>query len=127
MLRRVFPCRGRPPGKYVVIDDRYQFEFVLLFESDDREVLTGIEVWRCRDEAADIRFFLEGIDVLRTPAEELPEVLVERGHEVVESNYGFEEVTDLGLRFANNSSLEYPVDEEGDPLYYHYVLVMDGT
>ncbi|QIJ63459.1 hypothetical protein [Streptomyces sp. JB150] len=121
------PEGGRPPGKYVVVNETYQFEFVLLFEAEDKEELTGIEVWRFRDEAADIRFLLEGIDVFRTPADDLPEILEERGHQVVESDYGFEEVTDLGLRFANNSSFDYPVDEEGDPLYYDYVLVTDLT
>ncbi|MFI9252775.1 hypothetical protein [Streptomyces sp. NPDC053069] len=27
------------------------------------------------------------------------------------------------MRFANDSGFECPVDEEGDPLYYDYVLV----
>ncbi|MEV5318723.1 hypothetical protein AB0K92_13900 [Streptomyces sp. NPDC052687] len=49
------PEGGRPPGKYVVVNETYQFEFVLLFEAEDKEELTGIEVWRFRDEAADIR------------------------------------------------------------------------
>ncbi|MBN0045157.1 hypothetical protein JS756_13750 [Streptomyces actuosus] len=120
---RVSPEGRRPPGKYVVANELYQFEFVLLFESEGKELLTGVEVWRFRDEATDIRFLLEGVDVFRTPADDLPEILEEQGHEVVESDYGFDEVTDLGLRFANNSSFAYPADEEGDPLYFDYVLV----
>ncbi|AKJ15868.1 hypothetical protein ABB07_39405 (plasmid) [Streptomyces incarnatus] len=116
---------GRPPGKYVVANGTYDVEFVLLFESEEKECLTGIEVWRFRDEMADIRFLLEGIDVFRTPSDDLPEILRARGHDVVESDYGFEEVTDLSVRLANNSSFEYPVDEEGDPLHYDYVLVFD--
>ncbi|MFI9809124.1 hypothetical protein ACIHEJ_33050 [Streptomyces sp. NPDC052301] len=119
------PAGGRPPGKYVVVNEPFDFEFVLLFESAQKEVLTGIEVWRFRDESADIRFLLDGIDVFRTPSDDLPEVLQERGHEVGESDYGFDEVTDLAVRFANGSSFEYPVDEEGDPLYYDHVLVFD--
>ncbi|MGW7825174.1 hypothetical protein ACWGLF_46015 [Streptomyces puniciscabiei] len=82
-------------------------------------------MWRFRDENADIRFLLEGIDVFRTPSDDLPEILRERGHDVVESDCGFEEVTDLSVRLANNSSFEYLVDEEGDALYYDYVLVFD--
>lgn len=30
------------------------------------------------------------------------------------------------MSFANNSSYEYPVDEEGDPLYFDYVLITTG-
>ncbi|MFF2206098.1 hypothetical protein [Streptomyces sp. NPDC058145] len=71
----------------------------------------AIEVWRFRDEAVDLRFLLDGIDIFRTPLDDLPEILQERGHEVVETDYGFDEVTDLGMRFANNSRFEYPVGE----------------
>ncbi|TGN79870.1 hypothetical protein E5083_09820 [Streptomyces bauhiniae] len=119
------PAGGRPPGKWVVLNEPYDFEFVLLFESERHEELTGIEVWRFRKESADIRFLLDGVDVFRTPSEDLVQLLESRGHEVVESDYGFDEVPALGLRFANNSSFEYPTDDEGDPLYYDYVLLSD--
>ncbi|MFJ4921820.1 hypothetical protein [Streptomyces sp. NPDC088725] len=117
------PESGRPPGKYVIASEAYTVQLVLIFELEEQELLTGIEVWRFQDEAEDIAFLLEGIDVFRTPADNLPGILEERGHEVVESDYGYYEVTDLKLRFANHSSFDYPVDEEGDPLYYDYVLI----
>jgi hypothetical protein len=66
----------------VVVNETYQFEFALLFEVEDEEALTGIEVWRFRDEDADIRFLL-------------------------------------------SSSFEYPMEEDGDPLYYDYVPPAD--
>ncbi|MER6026186.1 hypothetical protein [Streptomyces sp. NPDC001851] len=119
------PQGGRPPGKYVVVSDTYDVELVLVFESEEKEVLTGIEVWRFHDEAADIRFLLDGIDVFRTPSDDLPGMLRERRHEVVESDYGFDEVTDLAMRFSNSSSFDCPVDEEGDPLYYDCVLLFE--
>jgi hypothetical protein len=117
------PEGRRPPGKYVVQHAGTTLQFVLLFDADER--LEGVELWRFLDEDEDVHVTLEGIDVFRTPSDDLPGVLEARGHEVVESDYGFDEITDLGLRFANNSSYEYPVDEEGDPLYYDYVLVAD--
>lgn len=98
-----------------------QFSIVLV--SDEGEVLNGIEINRFRDENADVRVLLNGVDVFRTPSEELMETLQEWGHRL-EEEYALE-VPDLALIFANESSYEFPVDEEGDPLYFDYVLVAD--
>ncbi|MFF0384415.1 hypothetical protein [Streptomyces sp. NPDC004286] len=90
-----------------MLNEPGDFEFVLLFESEQREELTGIEVGRFREESADIRFLLDGVDVFRTPWEDLVRLLESRGHDVVESASGYDEVPTLGLRLANNNSFEH--------------------
>ncbi|WP_330461643.1 hypothetical protein OIB37_35150 [Streptomyces sp. NBC_00820] len=108
-----------------MLNGPYEFESVLLFESERREVLTGIEVWPFREESADIRFLLDGADVFRTPSGDLVRLMAPRGHDVVESDCGYDEVPDPGLRFANNSGFEYYTDDEGDPLHDDYILLFD--
>ncbi|GGW17929.1 hypothetical protein [Streptomyces capoamus] len=116
------PGAERPPGKYVVNFDESAFQYVLSFPEGG--TLTAVELWRFRDEAADIAVTFDGLDVFRTPGEELAEQLEARGHAVVyDDDLGIHALPELKLSFANNSSFEYPVDEEGDPLYFDYVLV----
>ncbi|MEU6600386.1 hypothetical protein [Streptomyces flaveolus] len=77
-----------------------------------------------RDEAADITVTFDKLDVFRTPSEELVERLEERGHTVsCDDDPGIHALPELKTSFADNSSFEYPVDEEGDPLYFDYVPV----
>ncbi|MFF5537353.1 MULTISPECIES: hypothetical protein [Streptomyces] len=116
------PGAERPPGKYVVNFDDSAFQYVLSFPEGG--TLTGIELWRFRDEAADITVTFDKLDVFRTPSEELVEQLEEHGHAVsYDDDLGIHALPELKMSFANNSSFEYPVDEEGDPLYFDYVLV----
>ncbi|CAM5726000.1 hypothetical protein SALBM311S_02886 [Streptomyces alboniger] len=96
--------------------------FVLGFT---KGMLSGVELWRFRNEEADVRVLLDGLDVFRTPSEELFEQLAERGYTIEENDLGFDALPDLKVILANHSSYEYPVDEEGDPLYYDYVLVAE--
>lgn len=112
------------PGQIVFTHEESGFDLVLGFT---KGLLSHVELWRFRDEDADVRVTLEAIDVFRTPHEELQQRLVDRGHPVEENDLGFDAVPDLDIIFANESSYEYPTDEEGDPLYYDYVLVADGT
>ncbi|MFD7503104.1 hypothetical protein [Streptomyces sp. NPDC059850] len=113
----------RPPGKFVVAHEEFRFTFVLIFRQD--ESLNSIEVSRFRNEDADVRVLLEGLDVFRTPHEELQQQLEERGHPVEENDLGFDGLPDLNIILANTSSYEYPMDDDGDPMYYDYVLVSD--
>ena len=53
------------------------------------------------------------------------ELFAERGHEITENDLGFDELPELKIVLANQSSYEYPVDEDGDPLYYDYVRLAD--
>ncbi|MER6027291.1 hypothetical protein [Streptomyces sp. NPDC001851] len=116
------PGAGRPPGTYVVNFDDSAFQYVLSFP--EAATLTGIELWRFRDEAADINVTFDELDVFRTPGEELVEQLRERGHRVsYDDDLGIHALPELKMSFAADSSFEYPVDEEGDPLYFDHVLV----
>ncbi|MEV7816216.1 hypothetical protein AB0P05_36845 [Streptomyces flaveolus] len=74
------PGAERPPGKYVVDFDDSAFQYVLSFPEGG--TLTAVELWRFRDEAADITVTFDKLDVFRTPSEELVERLEERGHTV---------------------------------------------
>jgi hypothetical protein len=116
------PGAERPPGKYVVNFDDSAFQYVLSFP--EAATLTSVELWRFRDEAADINVMFDKLDVFRTPSEDLVEQLEERGHSVsYDDDLGIYALPELKTSFANNSSFGYPVDEEGDPLYFDYVLV----
>jgi len=84
----------------------------------DECALSGVELYRFRNEDADVRVVLDGLDVFRTPSAELFEQLAERGHAVEENDLGFDALPELKVILANQSSHEYPVDEDGDPLYY---------
>ncbi|MEV5443166.1 hypothetical protein AB0N23_11595 [Streptomyces sp. NPDC052644] len=108
------------PGQILCKHEGYRANVMLGFRKGE---LTNVEVWRFRDEDADMRVTLDGVDVFRTPSDELLARLEERGHVVEENDLGFDVLPELKVIFANNSSFEYPVDEEGDPLYFDYVLV----
>ncbi|MFJ8646420.1 hypothetical protein ACIRNI_09875 [Streptomyces sp. NPDC093546] len=112
------------PGQIVFTHEESRSHVVLGFT---KGLLSQVELWRFRNEDADVRVTLEAIDVFRTPHEELQQRLAERGHPVEEDDLGFDAVPDLDIIFANESSYEYPTDEEGYPLYYDYVLVSAGT
>lgn len=99
------------------------FDLTLLF--DDGETLGSIEVWRFHDEDADIQVTLEGIDVFRIPSDDLGDLLRARGHHVEEEDLFV--VRDLDMIFGNESSFEYPTDDEGFPLYFDYILLTTDT
>ncbi|GAA1890611.1 hypothetical protein [Streptantibioticus ferralitis] len=105
----------------VSLDD-FAFQFVLSFPQDG--ALTSVELWRFRVEDADINVTFDGLDVFRTPSEQLVPQMDERGHSVVyDDGFGIYALPESKMSFANNSSYEYPVDAEGDSLYFDYVLV----
>ncbi|MFD7204974.1 hypothetical protein [Streptomyces sp. NPDC059893] len=112
----------QPPGQYVLTLEDSWFHFVLFFPED--RALASVELGRFRKEDADINVTFDGLDVFRTPSEELVEQIEERGHKVeYDDDYGTYLLPELKTTFANNSSYEYPTDDEGDPLYFDYVLV----
>lgn len=108
------------PGQIDLSNDESGLSIVLGFS---KGVLSGVELFRFRNEDADVRVVLDGLDVFRTPSEDLFAQLGERGHTIEENDLGFDALPELKVILANHSSYEYPVDEEGDPLYYDYVLV----
>lgn len=98
------------------------FEYTIA--SSHGDVVNSVAVWRYTDESADVHVLLDGLDIFRTPSDELDETL--RSRYTVTEEFAFE-VHDLAMIFANHSSFEYPQDDEGFPLYYDYVLVSDRT
>jgi hypothetical protein len=99
--------------------------FLAVLVANEGTRLNAVIFRRFQDEDAPVRVLLHGTDVFRTPIDELPAVLERQGHELQEE-YGLE-VLDLGLIFSNESSFEYPEDDEGDPLYFDTVLVSDNN
>ncbi|WP_326715558.1 hypothetical protein OG758_47290 [Streptomyces sp. NBC_01474] len=110
------------PGQILLKHDASGLNVMLGFT---KGALSGVELFRFFDEDADVRVLLDGLDVFRTPSVDLFELFAERGHEITENGLGFDELPELKIVLANQSSYEYPVDEDGDPLYYDYVRLAD--
>ncbi|WBO64852.1 hypothetical protein [Streptomyces camelliae] len=108
------------PGQISLTHDESGLSIMLGFTKGG---LSGVELFRFRNEAADVRVLLDGLDVFRTPSADLVEQLAERGHTVEENDLGFDALPELKVFLANESSYDHPVDEEGDPLSYDYVLI----
>ncbi|ANP48494.1 hypothetical protein J2Z21_005822 [Streptomyces griseochromogenes] len=110
------------PGQIVLTHDESRLNIVLGFTSG---ALSGVELFRFQNEDADVRILFDGLDVFRTPSEDLFGQLARRGHVIEEDDLGFDALPELKVILASQSGHEHPVDEEGDPLYYDYVLVAD--
>jgi hypothetical protein len=111
---------GDAPGQVFCEHAESETEFNLGFT---KGALTDIHVYRFRNEDADVTVVLDGLDVFRTPSDELLERLEERGHTVEQNDDGVDTLPDLKVILSNESSFEYPMDEEGDPIYFDYALV----
>ncbi|MFF2779168.1 hypothetical protein ACFVU3_30270 [Streptomyces sp. NPDC058052] len=114
------PDHGDSPGQVLCEHPESETDFTLGFT---KGALTDIHVYRFRNEDADVTVALDGLDVFRTPSEELLDLLAERGHRVEQNDDGVDTLPDLRMILSNESSFEYPMDEEGDPIYFDYVLV----
>ncbi|MEV1020252.1 hypothetical protein [Streptomyces sp. NPDC050264] len=112
------------PGQLVVVHDGFGLDHTLGFRSGR---LVQVEVWRFRDEDADVRVTLDGTDVFRTRHKKLRKRLGDLGH-TVETEYRdmpCDALPELNVILANESSFEYPTDWRGHPLHYDYVLLAD--
>lgn len=114
------PDHGEAPGQVLCEHAGSGTDFTLGFT---KGALTDIHVYRFRVEDAEVRVVLDGLDVFRTPTEGLLERLEERGHRVEQNDSGVDTLPELKVILSNESSFEYPVDEEGDPIHFDYVLV----
>ncbi|MGW0184561.1 hypothetical protein ACWDV7_02210 [Streptomyces sp. NPDC003362] len=86
--------------------------------------LSGVELFRFRNEDADVRLLLDGQDVFRIPHAELQRQLEARGHVIPGRRHGFlRPAGPQKIVLAKDSGFDYPVDEDGNPLFYDYVLV----
>ncbi|MFI1830739.1 hypothetical protein ACH41E_30520 [Streptomyces sp. NPDC020412] len=111
---------GDAPGQVVCEHAASDSDITLGFT---KGALTDIHIYRFRNEAADMRVTLDGLDIFRTPSEQLLERLEERGHRVEQNDDGVDTLPDLKVILSNESSFDYPSDEEGDPIYFDYALV----
>ncbi|WP_256255946.1 hypothetical protein [Streptomyces sp. MUSC 14] len=113
----------RTRGRQIwLVHDQFQLSVVLGFT---KGTLGGVELYRFRNEDADVAVLLDGLDVFRTPSTDLCDRLAQRGHTIEENDLGFDALSELNVILANQSSQEHPVDEDGDPLYYDCVLVAE--
>ncbi|MEW2128997.1 hypothetical protein [Streptomyces sp. NPDC005435] len=111
--------RDADPGQVTLSHDESGMVVVLGFTKGE---LSGVELFRFRREDCGVRVLLDGLDVFRTPSEELLARFAERGYAVEEDDLGFDALPELGVAFANVSGYEFPVDEDGDPVCFDYVL-----
>ncbi|MFI1258872.1 hypothetical protein ACH4U6_34520 [Streptomyces netropsis] len=114
------PDCGDAPGQVLCKHEESQTEFTLGFT---KGALTDIHVYRFRIEDADVTVVFDGLDVFRTPSDELLDRLEERDYAVEQNDSGVDTLPDLKVILSNESSFEYPMDEEGDPIYFDYALV----
>lgn len=114
------PDYGDAPGQVFCEHEQSRTAVNLGFA---KGVLTDIHVHRFQVESADVTVVLDELDVFRTPAEPLLERLAERGHAVVQNDDGVHTLPGLKVILSNESSFEYPMDEEGDPVFFDYALV----
>ncbi|MGW6306163.1 hypothetical protein ACWFRQ_29065 [Streptomyces niveus] len=114
------PDHGEAPGQVLCEHGGSGTDFTLGFT---KGALTDIHLYRFRVEDADVTVVLDGLDVFRTPSEELLERLMELGHAVEQNDSGVDTLPELKVILSNESSFEYPMDEEGDPIHFDYVLV----
>ncbi|GHE10539.1 hypothetical protein [Streptomyces alanosinicus] len=116
------------PGQIVLTHDGPRLDLVLGFTCG---ALSGVELFRFEDEEADVRVLLEGLDVFRTPSEDLCRQLAKRGHTVEENDLGFDALPELNMILASRNGPDGSTADEGDgggedvSRYYDYVLLAD--
>ncbi|MET8830534.1 hypothetical protein ABZX40_34060 [Streptomyces sp. NPDC004610] len=114
------PDRDAAPGQVFCAHPASGADLTLSFT---KGALTDIHVSRFRSEDADVHVVLDGLDIFRTPSDELLERLRERGHRVEQNDHGVDTLPDLKVILSNESSFDHPVDGDGDPLHFDYALV----
>lgn len=96
------------PGQISLVHDEFQLSIVLGFT---KGALGGVELYRFRNEDADVRVLLDGLDVFRTPSTVLLDRLAQRGHTIEENDLGFDALPELTVspsRFESSGRSERP-------------------
>lgn len=106
------------PMKVLALHD--QFEIV--FHLEDGETLSAAEVWIPRPGPEEIMVTFRGVDVFRTPALELVQLLREMDLTVHHRDHDHWLVPRLSLGFTRTTGHEVPLDTDGEPLYFQAVL-----
>ncbi|MEU2787599.1 hypothetical protein [Streptomyces sp. NPDC007100] len=96
-------------------------QFEIVFHLEDGATLTAAEVWIPRPGTDEISVRFRDVDVFRTPARKVLELLREMGFTVLdETLYAY--VPHLSLSFTRVSGHEVPLDSDGEPLHFQAVL-----
>ncbi|WP_030020585.1 hypothetical protein [Streptomyces monomycini] len=107
-------------GRYMKVTALHP-QFEIVFHCEDGATLTAAEVWIPRPGSENISVQFRGIDVFRTPARKLLELLEGMGLTVLdETLYAY--VPKLSLGFTRVAGHEVPLDSDGEPLYFQAVL-----
>ncbi|MFD9030983.1 hypothetical protein ACFVZW_07525 [Streptomyces sp. NPDC059567] len=98
--------------------------FQAALERDHR--VTAVTVWGPDEgEDPDVQIMLDGLDVFRTPADEILANAARKGRQVNDNDPRAPCIPGVTLAFTRDTSQEVPRDEEGLPVYFTSVLVAD--
>ncbi|MGA5065196.1 hypothetical protein ACPB9E_15710 [Streptomyces exfoliatus] len=93
----------------------------------DRQV-TAVTVWGPdEDEGTDVHVLLDGLDVFRTPADEILAHVARKGWQVDDDDPRAPYVPGVTLAFTRDTSQEVRRYENGLPVHFTSVLVADET
>ncbi|WP_338497998.1 hypothetical protein [Streptomyces sp. SJL17-4] len=88
--------------------------------------VTAVTVWGPdEDEDPDVQALLDGLDVFRTPADEILAHAAHKGWHVDNDDPRAPNLPDFTLAFTRDTSQEVPRDEDGLPVHLTSVLVAD--
>ncbi|MBW5483640.1 hypothetical protein [Streptomyces bambusae] len=98
--------------------------FQAALERDHR--VTAVTVWGPdEDEDPDVQLLLDGLDVFRTPADEILAHAARKGWHVNNDDPRAPYIPSVTLAFTRDTSQEVPRDENGLPVHFTAVLVAD--
>ncbi|MFI9291770.1 hypothetical protein [Streptomyces gardneri] len=100
--------------------------FQVALERDHR--VTAVTVWGPdEDEDPDVQVLWDGLDVFRTPADEVLAHAARKGWRVVDDDPRAPCIPGVTLAFTRDTSQEVSRDENGLPVHFTTVLVADET
>jgi hypothetical protein len=88
--------------------------------------VTAVTIWGPdEDEDPDVQVLLDGLDVFRTPADEILAHAAQKGWQVNTDDPRAPYIPGVTLAFTRDTSQEVPRDENGLPVHFTSVLVAD--
>ncbi|MFI1660450.1 hypothetical protein ACH4ZU_36895 [Streptomyces sp. NPDC020472] len=89
-------------------------------------LVTAVTIWGPdEDEDPDVQVLLDGLDVFRTPADEILAHAARKGWHVNNDDPRAPYIPGVTLAFTRDTSQEVPRDENGLPVHFTSVLVAD--
>jgi hypothetical protein len=97
--------------------------FTAIFACEDGMTLTAVELWAPIDRGDDqITIEVAGIDVFATPALDIVDLLVGRGHVLDDTDPDYPRFPELAIGFTRTSGHEVPLAADGRPEFFQAVL-----